>query len=138
MIIEFKRSRVIDAKAEGNYSGDWVAQSKYLCDIHIDDEDKSTGVLIIHARLDMNFAKGGSVTYICELVYFLLHIPAKIPTQQLVLAMKNCPVHLEELFDREHLVSRLGGHIHVWTPFDDDVIRNLVIEKLSQKNLSYD
>lgn len=123
-------ARFLDVQAEGDYSGDWVAESNYLFNAVPHKDDPTKGMFQIWAKLNLEFTGDGSMEYKCELLYLLSEINSRPDLETLVTIGRKCVRDLERLFDATNAVSRGRGKATIWIPYDEEVIRQMVSESL--------
>ena len=125
-------SKFLSANKEGVCLGEWVSECKYMFNVVSNINDSTKAAVQIWARMNIDYMKGGSIEYICELIYTLGNLKGKPPIDILVHIGLNCPKELERLFDKENLIDRNEQTKEMWIAYDKDVIEKMMVESLNK------
>jgi len=124
-------SKFLNVTQEGDCSGIWVAESNYNFNPVPNIRIKTKWLFQIWATLNLEFEKGGSFEYKCELIYELDNTVPEPPSVDIFVDIGyNCTKDLEKLFDMTNTITRKSANESIWIPYEQDFIKQLVIEKL--------
>lgn len=131
MKVKLISSRFLNAKANGETAGDWVAEAKYAYNVVPNVNQQDEVLLQVWAKLNMDFSKSGEMEYVCELIYLFSAFDVRLDYDLLIHTAHSCYKDLEALFDRENVVDRSDPDLVIWTPMDIEDVKLLVDQSFS-------
>jgi len=131
--VSLPEAKFLDASREGNCSGDWIAESKYLFNIVPNIKSKNKSAFQIWGKLNLEFGNGGSMEYQCELIYVISNTePGQPPLDILVDVASKCTKDFEALLDKANAVDRNDQTKNIWIPYDKEIIEEMVSKSLKK------
>lgn len=126
----FTIPKILNWTAEGDRTGAWVGESKYVYSFFRTDKVPDELAFIIDAKLNLEFDAGGSIEYLCRVSHIFTKYQSKpMLMDYIILAEKTAEI-LNDFFLKEDLIDK---GTKPWVNHDTDFIA----EKVSGKQYEF-
>jgi len=122
MQITHVSSLVVSLDYEGNVDGDWVSETRYKYIIAPHQSDRTLCTFQIIGQLNLDFAGGGSIQFVGEVMYQLAEIQGKPMGAQLIKLAKASVTLFKNLFFQALEVTISDPNVAIWSSYDNDEI----------------
>ena len=129
MNYQIAKKEISHYETTGDCTGDWVAQSRYIYNLHNPYPEDGAYIFESHSRINLEFSNSGSVDLIITVVFIVPFNGIRpLLMETIILAKKSFEIAKQEFFN---FIQFDGDKEKVWVWEDEKDIALMLSEKIS-------